>query len=70
MDKNLNDNNYVPAKPKLKTNRKKAIIFANLYMIFHFAYFCCAKISMKSFDVNGLDLCLFRTTVVCFTSSL
>ena len=54
---------------KLITNRKKAIVFANLYMIFHFSYFCCAKISMKSFDVNGLDLCLFRTSVVCVTSS-
>jgi len=34
-------------KKLLVTNRKKAIVFANLYMIFHFSYFCCAKISMK-----------------------
>ena len=39
-------------------------------MIFHFAYFCCAKISMKTFLVNGLDLCLFRTSVVAVTSSI
>lgn len=27
-------------------------------------YFCCAKVSMYSYKVNALDLCLVRTTVV------
>jgi hypothetical protein len=52
-------------KPALVTNRRKAVVFANLYMLFHFGYFCCAKVSMSlPYNVNAVDLCLVRTMVV------
>jgi drug/metabolite transporter (DMT)-like permease len=51
-------------KTSIYTNRRKAVVFANLYMAFHFCYFVCAKKAMYDYNVNGVDLCLVRTCVV------
>ena len=64
-DKQITEELLQHSKPKLRTNRKKAVIFANLYMIFHFCYFCTAKLAMSpAYGVNGIDLCLVRTCIV------
>jgi len=52
----------------LTTNRKKAIIFANLFSFSQFLYMATAKLTMGKYEVNGLDLCLVRTFVALVVS--
>jgi drug/metabolite transporter (DMT)-like permease len=48
---------------KLKTNRRKAVIFANLMAIAMWVYSVGAKVVMHDADVEAIDLCLIQTFV-------
>jgi drug/metabolite transporter (DMT)-like permease len=48
-------------KPELTSNRKKAIIFINLFAILQFLYMVIVKFTFSSSEINGIDLALART---------
>ena len=47
-----------------ESNRKKAIIFMNLFCLFGFIYMVMTKFAIYSYGVNALDLCMYRTFVL------
>ena len=59
MEKNIEES-LVPKG--LKTDRTKAIIFMNLFVLFFQAYLCVVKLLTTS-GVHVLDLCLIRSTI-------
>ena len=52
----------------LKTNRPKAILFVNLFVIFKIAYTIVVKIAINDQKVHPLDISLIRTMVLGFLS--
>lgn len=67
------------AKPALKTNRSKAVLFTNVFAITMFIYTTLLKVTINRKGVNALDICMIRTLtmlvgcfvlVKCFNESL
>ena len=52
----------------LKTNRMKAIIFANLFSLFQFLTACSMKLVINEKHINALDISMMRNIVLLFTS--
>ena len=70
-DAEVDDNYQAVSQPvvlELKTNRRKAIIFINLYCICAFAYGVVTKFSINKHNVNALDVCLIRTFCMIVSS--
>ena len=51
------------------SNRTKAFVCINLFTILQFAFMLSSKYVMATYNVNGLDYCLFRT-IVCLAVHL
>jgi hypothetical protein len=48
-------------KPEFHSNRKKAIIFQNLFAICQFLYMVIVKFTFSTGEIHGIDLALART---------
>ena len=48
----------------LKSNRRKAIIFINIFAVTMFIYTTMLKVTINDHKVNALDICLIRTFVM------
>lgn len=48
----------------LKTNRPKAILFVNLFVIFKILYTIAVKIAINEKNVQALDISIIRTIIL------
>ena len=62
------ERNPVNAAAGLKSNRTKAIIFANLFSLFQFFTAVSMKIVMKEHSINALDISMIRNIILLLTS--
>ena len=55
-----------PGADKLQTNRKKAIIFQNIYCIFQVGYLATMKHAVSNLKVDPLDQVIYRNIISTF----